>query len=133
MESRRAAIAERFDNIYKQLGLLGVGGNGALKTAVATFGKTIHFITHKPIDDVSAIQKAIHGITDEEGDDQDAVENVFVRDPQRRRPVPQFPHREGTPRVMIVVVTDESRHRLSARGRGDRETPQARHASLLRR
>src|SRR5262249_34327334 len=53
MKSRREAIADRFDNIYRQLGLLGVGGNGALKTSVATFGKSVQYLTKRPVDDIS--------------------------------------------------------------------------------
>ena len=64
MKSRRDAIADRFENVYRQLGLLGVGGHGALKTAVATFGKTVRYLTKRPVDDVAAIKNKL-GMADQ--------------------------------------------------------------------
>jgi hypothetical protein len=107
MKSRRDVIADRFDNVYRQLGLLGVGGNGALKTSVATFGKSVQFLTKRPVDDVAAIKKAIRKIEDD-GDEKGAVENVFTAALAAGERFRSF--RIGTKerrRVMIVVVTDE--------------------------
>jgi hypothetical protein len=107
MKSRREAIADRFDNVYRQLGLLGVGGNGALKTAVATFGKSVQFLTKRPVDDIAAIKKAIRKIEDD-GDEKGAVENVFSAALSAGERFRSF--RLGSKerrRVMIVVVTDE--------------------------
>ncbi|HEV7998529.1 MAG TPA: vWA domain-containing protein [Planctomycetaceae bacterium] len=107
MKSRRDQIADRFDNVYRQLGLLGVGGNGALKTAVATFGKSVQFLTKRPVDDIAAIKKAIRKIEDD-GDEKGAVENVFSACLSTGERFRSF--RIGTKerrRVMIVVVTDE--------------------------
>jgi hypothetical protein len=107
MKSRRDAIADRFENVYRQLGLLGVGGNGALKTAVATFGKTTQFITKRPVDDVATIKKAIRKIEDD-GDEKGAVENVFsaaLSAGERFRSY-RLGNKERR-RVMIVIVTDE--------------------------
>jgi hypothetical protein len=107
MKGRRDAIADRFENVYRQLGLLGVGGNGALKTAVGTFGKSVQFLTKKPVDDIAAIKKAIRKIQDD-GDEKGAVENVFTAALAAGERFRSF--RIGTKerrRVMIVIVTDE--------------------------
>ena len=84
MKERREAIAERFDNIYRQLGIMGVANKGALKTAVATFGRSVEYLTHKPVEDVADVQKAIHKIKDDGTPDKDSVENVFARASMRR-------------------------------------------------
>lgn len=108
MKSRRDAIADRFDNVYRQLGLLGVGGNGALKTAVATFGKSVQFLTKKPVDNVDVIKKAIRKIQDD-GDEKGAVENVFtaaLAAGERFRSF-RIGNAKERRRVMIVIVTDE--------------------------
>jgi hypothetical protein len=108
MKSRRDEIADRFENVYRQLGLLGVGGNGALTTAVATFSKTTHYLTKKPVADVGTIQKAIRKIEDEDDDKGHAVENVFAAAVSAGERFRNF--RLGSKdrrRVMIVIVTDE--------------------------
>jgi hypothetical protein len=108
MKTRRDAIADRFQNVYRQLGLLGVGGHGALKTAVGTFGKSVQYLTRRPVDDVAAIQKAIRNIEDDGDDKGPAVENVFNAALSAGERFRSF--RTGNKdrrRVMIVIVTDE--------------------------
>ena len=111
MADRREEIALRFGNVYRQLGLLGVGGNGALKTVVATFGKSTNYLTRKPIDDVSSIQKAIHNIKDDDDDSKKgAVENVFsatLSAAEKFRSFRTAKKKTDRRRVMIVIVTDE--------------------------
>jgi hypothetical protein len=108
MKERREAIAERFENIYRQLGLLGVGGNGALKTVVGTFGRTTEYITQKPIDDVKSIQKAIRKIGSEEDDEKDSVENVFGATLDVASRYGRYAtSKKDRRRVMVVIVTDE--------------------------
>lgn len=107
MKSRRDEIADRFENVYRQLGLLGVGKNGALKTSVATFGKSINYLTKKPVDDVAAIKKAVRKVEDD-GDEKEAVENVFTAAMSAAERFKTY--RLGKTerrRVMIVIVTDE--------------------------
>jgi hypothetical protein len=108
MKERREAIAERFDNIYHQLGILGVADHGALKTAVATFGRSVEYLTKKPVDDVASIKKAIRKIKDDGDPDKDSVENIFGACLNAADRFRTF--RTGTKerrRVMIVAVTDE--------------------------
>lgn len=108
MKERREAIADRFENVYRQLGILGVANRGALKTAVGTFGRTVEYLTRRPVEDVAAVQKAIRKIKDDGDPDKDSVENVFgacLNAAERFRS-----YRVGTKdrrRVMIVAVTDE--------------------------
>jgi hypothetical protein len=108
MKSRREEIADRFDNVYRQLGLLGVGGHGALKTAVATFGKSVQYLTKRPVDDIAAIKKSIRNIEDDGDEKGPAIENVFAAAMSAGERFRSF--RIGNKdrrRVMIVIVTDE--------------------------
>jgi hypothetical protein len=108
MKDRRDAIADRFENVYRQLGLLGVGGHGALKTAVATFGKSVQYLTKKPVDDIAAIQKAIRKIEDDGDEQKGAVENVFSAALSVGERFRSFAlGNKDRRRVMIVIVTDE--------------------------
>lgn len=102
VDKRRNEIADRFENIYKQLGLLEDLDNKALKTAVASFGQQTHIMTPEPIDDVANIIKAVREIPlDETGVENvfGAVNTIFKKWKDYRRKM----HRN----MMIIVVTDE--------------------------
>ncbi len=108
MKSRRDEIADRFENVYRQLGLLGVGNNGALKTSVATFGKSVKYLTKQPVDDVAAIKKAVRKIENDGDDEKDAVENVFTAAMSAAERFKTYRlGKTDRRRVMIVIVTDE--------------------------
>lgn len=102
LEERRETIANRFENVYRQLGQLEVNSDRALKTAVASFGSRTNIITPEPIDDVTEIVEAIRGIPA----DETGKENVFAA-------VTEVANKWGAYRtkmhrnVMIIVVTDE--------------------------
>lgn len=102
LEKRREAMAERFENVYSQLGVMGKTKDDSLVTAVATFGQKPQFITEKPVTDVGSIIEAIKTIpADESGKeyvftalDQIARKWIGIRTKQRRN-------------MMIIIVTDE--------------------------
>jgi len=103
LAARRAAIAERVENVYNQLTSLNVSSDKVLKSAVVTFGEKTSIITKDPVDDVSELVKAVRGIKSE----QSGLENTFsavnfvAKHYQNYR---TQQHRE----VMIIVVTDEA-------------------------
>ena len=102
VNKRREEIAQRFENVYNQLGLIDNVDTKALKTAVASFGKQTHIMTPEPVDEVSDIVQAVRKIpVDESGIENvfSAVNTVFKRWKDYRRKM----HRN----VMIIVVTDE--------------------------
>ncbi len=102
MKERREAIADRFENIYKQLGVLNVGADKALKTAVASFGESLHYMTEDPVDDVKDVVRSVRSIKD----DMSGKENTFsavMAVAQRWLSYRQKQNRN----VMIIVVTDE--------------------------
>ena len=102
LNKRRELIADRFENVYKQLGQLDVKSDRALKTAVASFGERTQIITPEPVDNVDEVVSAIRNIAP----DTSGKENVFTavqlvankwltyRTKMRRN-------------VMIIIVTDE--------------------------
>lgn len=112
LQRQRAAIRERFDRIYHELGVIEAAGNEAfakhedtpLLTAVMAFGKEISLMTPKPTDNLEEIKSAVDAIEN----DPSGLERTFsaVFDAANRyRPFRiQEPHRN----VMLVVVSDEA-------------------------
>lgn len=102
LNARREAIANRFENVYKQLNTVNKGRFGALKTGVVSYGKSVNFITPAPVDDVEDVVKAVRDIKP----DTSGQEYVFsalevamnkwigLRTKQRRN-------------MMVIIVTDE--------------------------
>lgn len=112
LERQRAEIVERFDRVYRELGVIEAAGNPAfarykdkpLLTAVAQFGATVALLTPQPTDDVEEIKSSVRGVTN----DTSGIENVFGAIGSMAT---QFRHhRLKAPRrnVMIVVFTDEA-------------------------
>ena len=102
LKERREAIANRFENVYAQLGQLEVNTDRALKTAVASYGSTTHLITQDPVDDVKDVIQAVRSVKpDETGKENvfSAVQMVTTKWKSYRTAM----HRN----VMIVIVTDE--------------------------
>ncbi|MGH7201544.1 MAG: vWA domain-containing protein, partial [Planctomycetaceae bacterium] len=99
---QRAAIADRFENVYKQLGHLKATEDKALKTAVASFGRQTHLMTDEPVDDVTELVTAVREIKN----DESGKENVFTA---VDLVLGKFKsHRTKMRRnMMIIIVTDE--------------------------
>ena len=66
MKERREAVAARFENIYKQLGLLNVETkNNALKTAVMSFGHDTHYLSKDATDDYQSLVELVTKIPED--------------------------------------------------------------------
>lgn len=116
LERQRAAINQRFDRIYEELGVIEASGNPAFKkheskpllTSVFAFGQNVQLLTRQPTDNLAEIKAAVAGIkTDDSG-----VEKVFsavtmgaemFKHYRTRSPVDNQPERN----VMLVVFSDE--------------------------
>lgn len=102
LKERRDTIAERFENVYRQLGVLGADETKAMKTAVASFGERTHIITDEPVEDVTELVEKVRTIPP----DESGLENVFTA-------IQTVANKWMTYRtkmnrnVMIIVVTDE--------------------------
>ena len=104
MKKRREDVAGRFENIYKQLGLLNVETkNNVLKSAVMSFGKETHFISKDATDDIDLLVKQVK---ENIPDDESGKENVFAAveaGVKKYRSQRTQEHRN----CMIVIITDE--------------------------
>jgi hypothetical protein len=116
MARRREEIRDRFERIYKELGIVqeerkkrssGIDYNQRLLTSIVSFGKDIQFLTKLPTAELSEIREAIDKIeVDESG-----VEMVFhavktVADKFKQMRVsrgPEDPERN----VVLITITDE--------------------------
>jgi hypothetical protein len=103
LKARRDAIADRFDNVYKQLGVLKVGARGTLKTGIATYGAGTNFLTPEPVDDFNEAVEKVRGIRSDGGS---SAENIFGAVAAVAGKWKSFRTRQGR-NVMIIVVTDE--------------------------
>lgn len=102
LRDRRDAIADRFENVYRQLDSLEEGGEkGALSSVVATYGEKFNLITDKPVDDIRSVIPKVRAIPN----DESGKENVFFA---VNTLATKFRMERGKGRnVMIFIVTDE--------------------------
>lgn len=104
VSKRRNEIADRFENVYKQLGLLDAAeDDSALRTAVAAFGATTQFITKDPVSDVKEVVSQIRSIKEDTTGD----ENVFAAVTQVAKRYRSY-KKQGRRNMMVIVVTDEA-------------------------
>lgn len=104
MKQRRDAVAERFENIYKQLGLLEVETqNNVLKSAIVSFGKDFHFISKDATDDIPHLVKLVK---ENIPNDESGKENVFTAVEAAVKKYRDYRTREHR-NCLLVIVTDE--------------------------
>lgn len=103
LSKRRELIANRFENVYRQLGVLDVNADKSLITGVAAFGAQTTFLTPEPVSDVQDIVSAIRKVSPDTSGDENvftAVHDVAKRWSKYRRSQDR--------KMMIIVVTDEA-------------------------
>eukprot|EP00913_Durusdinium_trenchii_P008958 g8424.t1 len=108
LNSRRKLIANRFENVYKQLGQRNKGLHRALQTAVVSYGRETKFLTDQPVYDVEEVAKAVHRIQP----DKSGEEYVFtaVNAVLRKYTTRLTAYRNAAKErhnVMMIIVTDE--------------------------
>ncbi|HUG94076.1 MAG TPA: vWA domain-containing protein [Planctomycetaceae bacterium] len=107
LTERRAAIADRFELVYKQLGQVQgsdeTDADKALKTAVVTYAAAPRLITDEPLDDVSEVVRAVRGIQSDMSTSKENVVAALQLVMKRFRPYRTQMRRN----VMIIIVTDE--------------------------
>ncbi|MFK7819273.1 MAG: vWA domain-containing protein, partial [Planctomycetaceae bacterium] len=104
VHKRRDEIADRFENVYRQLGLMDVNSKNALKTAVASFGRNYTLLTKEPTTDVETVAKEVRKIPA----DKSGVENVFAAVNNVYKKFLPWRRKKGQiHNVMVIVVTDE--------------------------
>ncbi len=102
LSTRREKIADRVENVYKQLNQLNVGADKALKSAVAVFGEKCTIVTDKPVDDAADLVKAVRKIKSESSGDENTF-GAVLRVAKHFLPFRTEMRRD----VMIIIVTDE--------------------------
>jgi hypothetical protein len=104
MKKRREAVAERFENIYKQLGLMEIETkNGILKSGIVSFGKDFHFISKDATDDIPQLIKLVK---ENIPSDDSGKENVFTAVEKTVAKYRDYRSREHR-NCLLVIVTDE--------------------------
>ena len=104
VNKRRDEIADRFENVYRQLGLMNVDMKTALKTAVASFGRDYHLHTDEPTSEIEQLVDVVRKIKP----DETGIENVFGAVHNVYKKFLPWRRKKGqVHNVMIIVVTDE--------------------------
>ncbi len=102
LQPRREMIADRFENVYRQLDALDGTASKHLKTAVATFGEKTQILTSEPVDGIREIMPLVRGIKN----DMSGKEYVFSAAVQVGKKFQMYA--ANTSRKMImIIVTDE--------------------------
>ena len=103
LESRRELITNRFDSIYRQLGLMeDLDTQGALKTGIIGYGENIHVLVKEPSSDLTELTNAVKSIKS----DESGKENVFAAVDEALKVYMPF-KRKMRANMMIIIVTDE--------------------------
>lgn len=116
LDARRAAIADRFENVYKQLEHLGAtvtrGETGdetsrkvnGLFTAVASYQDQTKLITPQPVEEIGDVVEAVRRI---EPDKSTPKENVFSAVRLVMEKWDTFRRSQGRWNKLIFIITDE--------------------------
>jgi hypothetical protein len=102
LNKRRTAIAERFDNIYKQLGKTGT--TDGLYSVVVSYGEKAQVLTPEPIQDVKRLSEIVHK---EIKEDKSGKENVFGTVKMTLDKFQTWHRQEGPWNKVMFIVTDE--------------------------
>ncbi len=113
---QRAAIHDRFDRIYEELGVIEAAGNEAfakhkdkpLLTSVVGFGQQVNLMINKPTDNLAEIKDAVAAIKqDDSGEEKVFSALHMAADHYKSYRVPQGESGEPDRNVMLIVFTDE--------------------------
>jgi len=116
LDARRAAVADRFENVYRQLDLLGAtdssGGSAddkdrkinGLFTAVASYQDQTKLITPQPVESIGDVVAAVRKI---EPDKSTPKENVFAAARLVMDKWDTFRRSQGRWNKLVFIITDE--------------------------
>jgi hypothetical protein len=117
MIKQREEVVERFDKVYRELGVIEAAENPAFKkhadkpllTSIVCFGDKVSLLTEKPTDNLAEIKEAIASIPP----DMKGVERIFSAiymsaDKYKEFRIPSGPKKEPERNVMIIAFTDEA-------------------------
>jgi hypothetical protein len=101
LKERRDTIAERFENVYRQLENLEVRDQGALLTLAATYGEGFKLLVDKPVEDYKTLVPKVRSIPD----DPSGKENVFSA--VNQLVVKLKKDRDKKRSILVFIITDE--------------------------
>jgi len=102
LDKRREAIADRFDNIYRQLGT--DGSIDGLQSMIVSYGKNTQILTPEPISDISKLSEIVRTKITPDESGQEMVFSALKLVLEKYR---NFGKSSGQMNRMIFVVTDE--------------------------
>jgi hypothetical protein len=103
MTKRRDRIVERFENIYRQLGLMeDIDTQNALLTGVIGFGQDVHVVVEEPTNDLDALVKGVRSLKE----DTSGFENVAAALDKALKTYGPV-RRKLKANMMVIIVSDE--------------------------
>ncbi len=102
LQARRELIADRFENVYRQLDALDGAASKHLKTAIATFGEKTQILTPEPVDGIQELLPLVRKIKN----DVSGKELVFSAVVQVGKKFQMYAANANRKMIMIIV-TDE--------------------------
>jgi hypothetical protein len=111
LQSQRAAVNERFERVYEELGVIEAAGNDAfarhddnpLLTSVVAFGADVHFLLDEPTHDLKEIRSAVAEVAQ----DDSGIERVFAAMHQAAMRFRKY-RTESHRNILFVAFTDEA-------------------------
>jgi len=103
LKTRRNLIADRFENVYRQLDALEASKNTGVSTVVASFGKDYNLITKDPVLDIRSVVPKVRAIKD----DVSGKEMVFTAVKNLAMTFHKYKNQNGGQNLMMFIVTDE--------------------------
>ncbi len=103
LAARREMIADRVENIYKQLTSLNASSDKVLKSAVVTFGEKASIVTKEPVDETADLVRAVRNIKSESS----GLENTFSAVAMAAKHFQNY-RTQMNRDVMFIIVTDEA-------------------------
>lgn len=117
MIRQRAEVHDRFDRVYRELGVIEAAENPAFKkhddkpllTSVVCFGEKVSLLTKKPTDNLAEIKEAIAGIPADMTGTEQIFSAIFMSaDEYKGFRTPSGAKKEPERNVMIIAFTDEA-------------------------
>ena len=102
LKTRRDLIADRFENVYRQLEALDGASSKHLKTAVATFGEKTQILTPEAVDGIQDVVPLVRKIKN----DESGKENTFATAVTVGKKFQNFAANSGR-KMIVIIVTDE--------------------------
>ncbi len=113
---QRDSIRKRFEQIYKELGVIQANGSPVfeqyedkpLLTSVVAFGKAVTLLVDKPTDDLEVITKAVESIPPDTSGEEKVFQAIYMA-ANKYKTHRVISARTGEPKrnVMFIVVSDE--------------------------